>query len=250
MIVTTSSRPGPAQLARARVVADRCRVPCVERRGSLADALGGDGLAYVVGRHRDELRTADEVRTVHEGLLRAKAHAGRAHPLVRAVAPRGASVRRVVDVTLGYAEDALLLAEVLGCEVVGAEVSSVVFSLLEEGLPRLAAGGLAAAAHVEPRWSDGLALLDGLDADAADVVTLSPMFDAPRRAAPGFHLLRSVARLEPLDPSWVERSLRVAPRAVFKLPAGQGAPLELAAKRVERVQGKAVDFLVVTREAP
>lgn len=236
MIVTTASKPDPALIARAQQVAERCQVAYAPRRGALPD-----GLVYVVGRDREELRGFGHRLAVHLGLLHARVAAGRSHPLIAALTG-GGEVRSVVDGTVGLAGDALHIATVLGCPVLGIEGSGAVYSLLEEGLARLASEE-PAAARVTVRHGDAATVLDTLEADSADAVYLSPMYEVPRQAAPGFELLRAVAIHAPLDERLLAAASRVARhRVVVKVGPGDVLPV---GSEIARVRGRAVDYAVV-----
>ncbi len=231
MIVTTSDKPRADQIVRARLIATRCDAAFAPRKGPLRD-----GLTYVVGRNRDELRDGSTSLTVHEGMLHARLQAGKSHPLIRAIGP----AEHVVDGTLGLAGDALHIAAVLGCRVTGIEGSPQIFSLLEEGVPRLAAE-LEAARRISLRLGETSEVLDEIG--AADAVFLAPMYERPRAAAPGFELLRQVAVHDPVTERTLTAALRVAPRVVVKVDRGTA---DLPGT-LERIRGKAVDYLVILR---
>ncbi len=240
MIVTTTTRPTSKQRARAHVVGQRCAAPVVPRRGALAAVLDAHGasLAYVVGRDLEWIASPSARLAADVGLLHAHVAAGARHPLVRAVGvPPGG---HVVDATLGLAHDALHLATVAGVQVTGIEIQPALFSLVEAGLPRLT--GSWGAGLVRPRLGDARRLLSTLHADA---VVLSPMFDEPRRAPPGFELLRQLAHSAPLDASWLDAALRCAPRVVVKARRGQPIPSFAEVDLRQVVRGKAVDYWVI-----
>ena len=212
MIVTTSDKPGPDQIARAERVAARCDVPYERRRGAPT------GFAYVVGRNRDELRDGAASLTVHEGMLHARLQAGQDHPLIRAIGP----AVHVVDGTLGI------------------EGSPAIYSLLEEGIPRLAKT-LAPARRIVLLLGEATATLAGIG--SADAVFLAPMYDRARAATPGFELLRRVAVHDPFTPRMLEQAHRIAPRVVLKVD--RGAP-EVEGTTA-RIRGKSVDYVVLDR---
>lgn len=226
MIVSTSVNAGEVHRRRAREVAERCGWPYVPRRGPI------DGLAYVVGRGREQLVDGAAAVWVERGLLHARRHDGLQHPFLRAVGP----ARRVIDATLGLAQDALLVADVLGAEVVGIEASGALFSLCEEGLPRLAREGVPAAARIRILHGDARVLL--VEVGPADVVLVDPMFPAPARSAPGFELVRRVAVDDRLDDAWLGAAFAAAPRVVVKAPKGADLPGEV-------FPGRAVDYVVL-----
>jgi len=230
LVVTTSDKPGDAQVARARALSARLDVPYVRRRGPL------QGFCYVVGRNRDELRDGPTSLTVHEGMLQARLQSASNHPLIRAIGPAS----HVIDGTLGLAGDALHIASALSCRVTGIEGSPVIHALLEEGLPRLGQH-LEAANRITLRLGDATETLATLT--AADVVFFAPMYERPRAAAPGFELLRRVAIHDPLSPALLREAHRVAPRVIVKIDRGEPALPGTST----RIRGRAVDYLVLHR---
>src|SRR5690606_3468418 len=110
---------------------------------------------------------------------------------------------RIVDATLGMAADALHISDVLGCEVLGIEGSPAMYSLLEEGLPRVARTE-PAAKRIRLHFGEAAEVLSTLPDASVDAVYLSPMFLRPRRAAPGFELLRAVALHAPMGERLLE----------------------------------------------
>lgn len=236
LVVTTGKRPTEPLVARARAVAAACGLTYVPRDDSLSRLLrrhGADG-AYVVTAAAAEVRARGARLAVHPSTARLNVARGRTHPLLRAVAPEAEPPpERVVDATLGQAKDALHLAAVLGCEVVGLERTPLLACLAEDGLARLIAAG-------EPPWAEAAARIEVINADAhtwlsaqpeasADVVYLDPMFRAPRPAAAGFDLLRALAWPAPLAPALLTQARRVARRrVVLKLPRGERPAPSLA----------------------
>ncbi|MCC7075113.1 MAG: class I SAM-dependent methyltransferase [Deltaproteobacteria bacterium] len=192
---------------------------------------------YVVARAHDEVRTpAGGACFVQPSLLKMKLAEGARHPFVRALLGSDASVARVFDATLGLGVDAMHAACALGCEVQGTEVSAVLFSLLEEGLARLARA-TPAVARVRPMNAEAGASLAALPNDAVDVVMLDPMMSRPKRSTPSFAVLRDFAKAERADAALLREAARVARRRVV-LKLGKGAPLPqdapIAFARVER----------------
>lgn len=244
MFITTTVDPSTRVLNRARVVARRCRANFVQRTTSIPDLLQEQGaeLAYVAGRARDELRTADDVLFVHPGMLTLKRANGRDHPFIRALCHYGPCVS-IVDATMGLAADALHAAAILDAEVRGIEASPVVYSLLEEGLARLCAGSgpdASAAARLSVEHGDALERLAAMPEASTDVVIVDPMFDSPRPAAPGFALLRQVAHEASDADALIEAGRRVArSHVVLKYPKRSTYPTCDAC-----VDGKALRYLV------
>lgn len=251
LVVTTAAASTAALDERAAEVAARLHVPYLRRSVTTERAAQREAaLRYVVGGAREELRGGRDTLFVHAGMLAARLHVGRLHPLLRAVsgdeiAPRAGdgSRVRVLDGTAGLGADALHLAAA-GYEVRAVEGSAVVHCLLEEGLSRLArAPGVAGAAArtVALGFGDARRVLADAETSSVEVVYLDPMFEWPRAAAAGFSLLRRVARHDRFDRAMARDASRVAAeRVVVKVAPGQRLPGDWH----RRVRGKRVDYLV------
>ena len=257
-VVTTVRNPGAPARARAHEVARRTGARLVERPGafeSLFDTYDVEHV-YVCKKDRDEVRRRDGQRLfVHPGLYAQKRGRGVRYPLVDAALGTESSadpVRSVLDCTLGLAGDALVLAGALEAAVTGLEYSPVLFSLLEEGLARLARphpqkGAMAwqdAAARVRPVASDALTFLAAQAGARFDVVYLDPMMTRPLGQNPMFEVLRAFAHPAPVSQTLLVEAARVARRrVVLKLPHDTLAPPD--ALRWDRtVTGSAVDYFV------
>ncbi|MEW5737488.1 MAG: class I SAM-dependent methyltransferase [Myxococcota bacterium] len=120
----------------------------------------------------------------------------------------------VVDATLGLAADALVCARAVGPtgRVVGIEAALPLWILVSEGLARLPAD--PSSCRIDVVHGRAREVLAGMGARSADVVTLDPMFDRPKRSSPGFELLRAHALHEPLDAETLGEARRVARRWV------------------------------------
>lgn len=242
-VVTTVSHPPREVVARAQQVGARCGLPVVRRRMSLPRLLSDHDatLAYVAGRVRDELRSTDAGVFVHSGMLQLKRNNGLDHPFLRSLRVHG-RCESIFDATVGLAADALHAADMLEIDVRGTEASPIMFSLLEDGLARLAAGDEApqAAARISVELADAHAVLQGMASGSVDVVTVDPMFDSPRAAAPGFPLVRQVAETRHQAQSLVEVARRVAAsHVVLKYPKRATYP-----PCDHCVNGKAVRYLI------
>jgi 16S rRNA (guanine1516-N2)-methyltransferase len=90
---------------------------------------------------------------------------------------------RVIDATAGFGQDAML-ALCLGCEVIAVEKSSVVVTVLRNGVMR----ALREDESVRSRF-ENLAVVEAdaeiflQQADPADVVYMDPMFSKPKKSA-------------------------------------------------------------------
>lgn len=121
----------------------------------------------------------------------------------------------VLDATLGQAQDALVAARAAGPtgSVLGIENSLPLYLLAREGLRRFDVG--EGSAPLELRRGRSGDVLASLPSGSVDVVLWDPMFERPRKAQPGFEVLREVADPSPLTPELLAESRRVARRWVL-----------------------------------
>jgi 16S rRNA (guanine1516-N2)-methyltransferase len=121
----------------------------------------------------------------------------------------------VLDATLGLAADALVCARAVGPSgrVVGVEASFPLWVVVSQGLAR--AAGYPGSCQVEAVHGSAREVLSTWPTGSADVVTLDPMFDRPRKASPAFELLRAHAVHAPLDAETLREARRVARRWVI-----------------------------------
>jgi tRNA1(Val) A37 N6-methylase TrmN6 len=158
------------------------------------------------------------------GFLRlVRAQKGEADPLIKAAGLRPGD--RVLDATLGLAQDALVAAEATQEPVVGLEASPVLAAFAVAALRRLPGAASEAAARIEVRCADHRAVLRELPSRSFDVVFLDPMFRAAQEANPLFDLLRRHGEHAPLEADTVREARRVARRGVLVKDAAPGAEL-------------------------
>lgn len=250
MVVTTSRRPTDTERARAAQVSVRCGAPLVPRASREVAARAH--FVYVVSRDAEKIVGA-RILWVHPGTAQVCLSRGRLDPLLQAVAPGRDPITSVVDATLGLARDALHLAAVLRCPVLGIEASAPLACLAEGGLRRLTTDPAwsAAAALVTVRHGRSEEVLASLPPGSADVVLLDPMFSEPRRAAPGFDMMRPFALPGGPSEQLLAAAARVARRrVVLKVSYGAALPPGASALRwTGRVHGKAFEYLVCEGDA-
>ncbi len=89
-----------------------------------------------------------------------------------------------------------------------------------------------AAKRIRVVAAEAEAALSGMATGSVDAVLFDPMFATPRRAPPGFSVLRRLALDAPLSPATVEHALRAARRrVVVKAPLGHPPRIDGAADR-------------------
>lgn len=122
---------------------------------------------------------------------------------------------RVLDATLGFAQDARVAARLVGPSgsVLGIESSLPLAVLADAALRR--EGPDARAATIEVQHADSSVVLRAMQARSVDVVLFDPMFGRALPAQPGFEMLRRLADPAPLTPEVLAEARRVARRVVL-----------------------------------
>ncbi|MGZ3444062.1 MAG: class I SAM-dependent methyltransferase [Myxococcaceae bacterium] len=121
---------------------------------------------------------------------------------------------RVLDATLGFAQDARVAARLVGPSgaLLGIESSLPLAVLADATLRR---EGSTASAPIEVQRGDSGAVLRAMPASSVDVVLFDPMFGRALAAQPGFDMLRRLADPSPLTPQVLTEARRVARRVVL-----------------------------------
>jgi len=121
---------------------------------------------------------------------------------------------RVLDATLGLAQDARVAARLVGSGglVLGVE-SSLPLAVFADATIRRES--MPESARIEVRHAESSALLAEMPARSVDVVLLDPMFGRALAAQPGFEMLRRLADPSPLTHGTLDAARRVARRVVL-----------------------------------
>jgi hypothetical protein len=218
-VVTTANKPHPGDEAAARAWATREGLTFAPRRHkeSLETLLARHPVVLVHARNGLTLWTREGALHWSPGVaqLRLKRFEAGARDdfMLRYAELKEGDV--VLDATLGQAQDALVAARAVGPSgrVTGVESSLSLYLLAREGLAGFDAG--QGACRVEVRRGSTGELLAGMATGSVDVVLWDPMFERPRKAQPGFEILRSRADPSPLTPELLAESRRVARRWVL-----------------------------------
>ncbi|HEU4383818.1 MAG TPA: class I SAM-dependent methyltransferase [Anaeromyxobacteraceae bacterium] len=228
LAVTTAPRPDATLAGRARAVAARHGLPCLERDGrplrALASAAGAEALLvlgraaalFIDGRERCWNPGMGALRA--RRLLQGERGRPTGDPFLAAADFRPGET--VLDCTLGIGADALVAAAAVGAKgrVLGLEASAPLAALVEEGLRLLPH---PAARRVEVRLADHRSFLAAAPERSFDVVVFDPMFREARAQNPSFDLVRRLGDPRPLSPEALARARRVARRCVV---VKDGAP--------------------------
>ncbi|KFE70203.1 class I SAM-dependent methyltransferase [Hyalangium minutum] len=218
LAVTTSARPKPQLRAQAEAASRQWGVPLFMRhpKEGISEWLEERADALLIFGH-DGVTLWD--REGHHGFHGGMAHlrrlrlaTGEPDTFVRVTELRKGDA--VLDCTLGLAQDALVASLAVGPQgrVVGVEKSLPLAALAAEGLKRYELG--PDSCHIDVVHADAHAYLRTLPARSFDVVVFDPMFAKPRKAQPGFDVLRRFADHAPLTPEALQEARRVTRRWV------------------------------------
>lgn len=228
-LVTTSLRPIPALVAESQACAARFSLRFLPRAGLALDALLADGGAALVFEQRTvRLLGAEGALVFHAGmahLRKQRLDSGEGDTLVRLAGLRPGDA--VLDCTLGQAQDARVAARAVGPSgrVTGVEHSLALAALQDAGFRRPTSRDPRSAA-IRVVHAEALDVLRALPDRSEDVILFDPMFSRPKKAQPGFELLRRLAQEAPLSPELLHEARRVARRRVLVKAGRYGGDLK------------------------
>ena len=221
--VTTSRRVTDARRSYARSRAEQWAAAYVVRRDqSLTRMLADFDALLVFDQSNVRLVDQDSAIGFHPGMAFQRIRRltqGLADPLVEAGNLQPG--QRILDATLGFGQDALVAASVVGTTgaVTALEASPVLSAFADEGLPTcvLPSGvDLDIAKVVTVHHAEAITWLAATD-ERFDVALLDPMFARPKRAHPSFATLRRHALHVPLTDALLRAALDRAALVVAKL---------------------------------
>ena len=231
LLVTTSHRADASLRRRAAQRASTWQIPFVPRDAlpSLAQLTSSGAALLVFSGSGLQLVDGAGTLTFHDGMAHLRLlhlAAGGQDPLVHVGALHPGD--RVLDCTMGLAQDALVAARAVGPggRVVAVESSLPLYVVVSEGLrARRRSHG---ACLIEPVHSDHAPLLRSLSDGSFDVIYFDPMFAAPRKAQAAFDAVRRHGHHTPLTRAVIEEACRVACRwVIVKCPKGSRVPHDL-----------------------
>lgn len=235
--VTTRANPSSLDVSDAEWVATRWGVPWLARprQGPLSQLFREAETLLVLERSGVSLWDERGSARWSKGLAALRLHAldvgGPGETLARLA--RLAPGERVLDCTLGLAQDARVAARLVGPQgvVVGLEASLPLAMLAGEGLRREERDPRSAA--IEVQHVDCRPFLASLLSGSFDVVLFDPMFSRERKAQPSFTLLRRWASGGRLEAATLALAGRVARRAVLVKAPRYGPELKALGLRPE-----------------
>jgi len=218
LAVALSGSADPALRAEAEACAERWGLPLLSRRPKvpLRGLLDQARVLVVFGEDAVSLRDRHGSARGGAGLaaLRLKEiEKGRAEDPLQRVGELVPG-ERVLDATLGFAQDARVAARLVGPtgSILGLESRLPLAVLAEAALRRETRPG---SARIQVRHADSGGLLRTMPPGSVDVVLFDPMFGRALPAQPGFDLLRRLADPSPLRPDVLAEARRVARRVVL-----------------------------------
>jgi 16S rRNA (guanine1516-N2)-methyltransferase len=221
--VTSSRRVTEARRSYACARARQWGADYVERNGQpLSRILAGFEALLVF--EQTQVRLVDHAANIcfHPGMAYQRIKRlsqGLTDPLVEAAKLHPG--QRILDATLGFGQDALVAATVVGPtgSVTGLEASPILSAFADEGLPTCAlppGTDLEIAKVLTVHRAEATAWL-ATHHERFDVALLDPMFQRPKRAHPSFATLRRHALHVPLTDALIAAALSRATTAVAKL---------------------------------
>lgn len=246
LLVTTSHRADAGLRRHAAQRASTWQIPFVPRDAlpSLAQVTSSGASLLVFSGSGLQLVDRAGTLTFHEGIAHLRIvhlEGGGRDPLVHVGALHPGD--RVLDCTMGLAQDALVAARAVGPggRVVAVESSLPLYAVVSEGLG--ARGRSPDTCLIEPVHGDHAPFLRGLPGGSFDVVYFDPMFASPRKAQVAFDAVRRHGNHTPLHRAVIEEACRVACRwVVVKCPKGSRVPQDLGMRRLPGAPASPFDW--------
>ncbi len=256
--VTTSIQPPDDLITRAHYIAGQFNCPVFKRKkDSLKKIMQKHALNYLWIVQNDMLRlmTEEEVLFWHPGTAVIKVwnmSQGKSNQLLDAC--RIEAGDRVLDCTLGYGFDAIVLASQVGDHgrVVGLESSPLLAFLTRDGLTHYSAVSdtvLTCMQKIDVIQADHVQYLKAQEASSFDVVYFDPMFQNPTDASTALRLIDTLADTRSLSREALDEALRVArKRVVIKEKIGSGVFKKLGVdKRVGNMRYGEIVYGVIEK---
>lgn len=256
--VTTSIQPSKDLISRAQQIAMHFDCSVFNRKkDSLNKLMRKHDLGYlwIVQSDKLQLMTESEVLFWHPGTSVIKVWhilQGKSNQLVDACQIEAGD--RVLDCTLGYGFDAIVLASQVGNQgsVVGLESNPFLAFMTREGLKHYSGVSDAVWAsmqRIEAVQADHLQYLKNQEDSSFDVVYFDPMFQNPTSDSNALRLIDTLADTRPLSREAIDEALRVArKRVVIKEKIGSGVFKRLGVdKRVGNVRYGEIVYGVIEK---
>lgn len=221
--VTTSNNPKPQQSEKAKQVSKDLNIPMIEKLNKSYARMLDDyelDFLYVVEKERMLIRSRQGDVFWHPGTAVLKVwnqSKGDYGQLLKAVELKEGD--RVLDCTLGYGSDAIVMASAVGNagSVVGLEANENVAYLTADGLKnyeQVSPEVKASMERVEVIHDRYENFLSQQPDNFFDVVYFDPMFRSPNQDSKSMSALRQFADMSPLSQDSIREALRVCRRRV------------------------------------
>lgn len=256
--VTTAIRPSETMLSRAHQVAEDLSLKYILRKkSSVAKILKANDLDYVFIVQSDKLllKSLNNELFWHPGTAVIKlwdtAQGGSNQLLQAAQLTKGDTV---LDCTLGYGSDAIVMASAVGNSgaVIGLEDNRYLAYLAKDGLMNYTQVNDSikeAMNRIKVIHSNYRDYLCSLEDASVDVVYFDPMFQNPNKASKSLNAIRDFANMCELEEKWVEEALRVCrKRVLVKERIGSGVFKRLGiTKRIGEIRMGSVVYGILEK---
>ena len=256
--VTTAIQASEKAKKRARKVCKDLNNPYFERKKlGIKKLLAMHELDYLIIVHDDKLLVKNGECDLfwHPGTAVLKlwdTGTGVNNQLLKAVCPEPDDV--ILDCTLGYGSDAIVLASALTGQghVIGLEGSEIIAYLTKNGLENyqnIKDEVKKAMSKVKVVHADHGAYLKEMASDSVDIVYFDPMFQNPNMKSKSMNALRDFAKMNTLNKDTVYEALRVCKkRVIVKERIGSGVFQSLGIEnRVGEIRYGSVVYGIVNK---
>ncbi len=257
--VTTSIGPSDKMLDRAQMIANHFEgVFCERKKRGLGKLMEEHGLThlFIVQVDRLVLKDGQGEFFWHPGTSVIKIwdiSQGKGNQLVDACGIEPGD--KVLDCTLGYGSDAIVMASQVGENgvVIGLESSALMAFMTRDGLDHYEDGSdllISAMRKIEISCVDHLDYLKQQPDSSYDIIYFDPMFQSSTEASHAMQSLKMVADHSPLSNASVREALRVCrKRVVVKEKIGSGVFKRLGIKkRVGNIRYGQVVYGILEKE--
>lgn len=256
--VTTAINPKPEMLKKAENIANDLNLKVYERKklgvGKMLTLYGLDYL-YIVQADRVMLKNKENELFWHPGTSVIKlwdVGLGKGNQLLEAASIEEGDV--VLDCTLGYGSDAIVMASAVGAKgkVIGLEASEFMAYLTRQGLENYTQVRdeiKTAMSRIEVVHCDYVEYLSKQPDNSVDIIYFDPMFQNPNMESKSLNAIRDFAEMGPLEPSSIDEALRVCrKRVIVKERIGGGVFKALGiTNRVGEIRYGAVVYGIIEK---
>ncbi len=257
--VTTAINPRSKMLDKAKMIAKELELKTYTRRKQgirkMLSLYGLDYL-YVVEKERIVLKNSNNDLFWHPGTsvikLWDQGH-GKGNLLLKATAIEDGDI--VLDCTLGYGSDAIVMASKVGTsgKVIGLEASEHLAYLAKDGMEnytQVRKEIIEAVSRIKVLHANYIEYLAAQADNSIDIIYFDPMFQNPNTKSKSLNAIRDFAEMGTLEKVSILEALRVCrKRVVVKERIGSGVFKKLGiTKRVGEIRFGSVVYGIIEKK--